>query len=118
VLTHDFHQWSLLRATPRVFGVPTIGQWRRMRLRGMSPLEIGARLGRDDGVAIRRDLVKVIERSADRGVRAGATSRAQADRFVAQQRRTLERWLRSPLVRPPTEPSGARAMGRSALCHI
>jgi hypothetical protein len=114
ILTHDFHQWSLLRATPRVFRVRSVEQWRRMRSRGMTPLEIARRSDRRDAGAIRRDVMEVLARSARRGGSAGATTRAQADRFLARQKRRVDRWLRVPLVRPAPKASSPRIL----LCHL
>ena len=120
VFFHDFHQWAPLRATPRIFGVGDETEWRRLRLRGMTPLEIGRRYGRPKA-PIRSQLIAVLEASAERGVALGDTSRRQADAFLAEQRRTADRWLRSPLVRPPVEGSAKTAAAGDpalALCPL
>lgn len=118
IFFHDFHQWSPLRAAPRIFGVRDEAEWRRLRSSGMTPLEIGRRFGRRKA-PIRAQLIAVLEASARRGVARGATSRRQADVFLDEEHRTVDGWLRAPLVLPRVGGSASVADDRVlALCPL
>jgi hypothetical protein len=87
VLFHVFHTPAIPNAAPAIFGVSP-ARFRALRDAGGSPHAIGEQGGRS--VAhVRGALWSVLVARADRGVRAGAMSRAQADRLLGLQREQL-----------------------------
>lgn len=117
ILFHDFHQWAPLRAAPRIFGVRDLDQWRRMRSRGMTPLQIGARFGRDEAT-IRPAIIAVLYASARRGMHRGATSRRQAAALFSVQSRGLTHWLTVALTPPAAAAAVDSAAPPPGLCHL
>lgn len=91
VLLHIFHTPAIPRAARSIFGVSPDG-FRRLRDSAHTPTQIGAVGGRS-AAQVQAGLWKVLRARADRGVRLGAMSRAQADHLLAQQREQLPLYL-------------------------
>jgi hypothetical protein len=98
VLFHYFHQPLIGSRAARIFGV-TPAAYRKLRLRGRSPAEIGRAHGRRRGQITYRAL-RLLTYAAHAGIRSRQTSRAQADEFLRTQRRGLHHWLDSHISKP------------------
>ena len=98
VLFHYFHQPLIASRAARVFGVSPAA-YRRLRLQGKSPAEIGRPYGRTRGQIAYR-AYHLLVHAAHAGTRSGQTSAAQADAFVATQHRGLRHWLNSHIRKP------------------
>lgn len=98
-LFHVFHGTHM--AGPRElrdwFGV-SLATWDRLRLKGLTPNQI-ARRHDHEPAGVRRKALAELGEQADDGVDHHATSRAEADLFLARQRRLLNCWMKSPLAR-------------------
>jgi hypothetical protein len=70
-----------------------------LRLRGMSPVQIGAAHGRRRGQITYRAL-GLLTYATHAGIRSGQTSRVQANEFLRTQRRGLHHWLDSRIHKP------------------
>jgi hypothetical protein len=95
---HTFHQPSIAIAARLIFREMPVA-YQRDRLAGRSPAEIGASRGRNRrtvaSLALRR-----LRQMAALGVSERATTRAQANRFLARQRRGVPHWLDSQIRKP------------------
>ena len=94
VVFHVFHTPAIASAAPRVFGV-TPATFRRLRAAGWSPARIGARGGRS-AAAVRGSLRRLFRDRADRAVRTGASTRAQAAALLRHQERGLAAYVHRP----------------------
>ena len=91
VLLHVFHTPAIPAAARSVFGVSP-RRFRELRDGGLTPTRIGA-AGHRSAAHVRGALWAVLNARADRGVRTGAMSRAQADHLLAEQREALPLYL-------------------------
>jgi hypothetical protein len=98
VLFHYFHQPLIGSRADRIFGV-TPATYRKLRLRGMSPAEIGGAHGRRRGQITYRAL-RLLTYATHAGIRSGQTSPAQANEYLRTQRRGLHHWLDSHINKP------------------
>jgi hypothetical protein len=98
VLFHYFHQPLIGSRAARIFGV-TPATYRTLRLRGVSPAQIGAAHGRRRGQITYRAL-RLLTYAAHAGIRSGQTSAAQANEFLQTQRHGLHHWLHSRINKP------------------
>ncbi len=116
IMFHQFHHVAPALHTRRLFGVSPL-EYRRLRLLGESPYAI-ARRGHQNPKRLARRVMNLMRRYASRGVRAGAVSRAQADRTLRHQNRHLRSWLHSGMrPRPAKRPDAA--LGRKQLvCYM
>ncbi|MCW2985579.1 MAG: hypothetical protein JWR63_3149 [Conexibacter sp.] len=87
VTFHVFHTPAIPQGARGVFGVSP-ARFRTLRDRAMTPLTIGAAGGRS-AAHVRGALWSLLVARADRGVRLGAMSRAQADHLLAEQKAQL-----------------------------
>lgn len=107
---HLFHHQSVRRDAQRIFGVAP-EEWRRLRYKGLTPYQIGARASRGRATVWRAVLRRL---AADQraGVRRGWTPAAQGQRMLSLQRARLSWWLDRGLPKlgspdpdgPATEP--------------
>lgn len=98
LLFHYFHQPLIASRAAGIVGVSPV-HFRRTRLRGASPAEIGGAHGRTRGQISYR-AYRVLAEAAHAGVRAGETSRRQARAFLRIQRHGLHHWLDSHIRKP------------------
>jgi hypothetical protein len=98
VLFHYFHQPLIASRAASVVGVSPV-RFRRLRLQGRSPAEIGRAHGRTRGQITYR-AYRLLRYAARAGVRSGETSPAQAHTFLATQHRGLRHWLDSHIEKP------------------
>lgn len=98
VLFHYFHQPLIASRAARIFGVSPV-RFRRLRLQGRSPAEIGRAHGRTRGQITYRAF-RELRLAARTGYRGGQTSRAQARTFLATQHHGLKHWLDSHIRKP------------------
>jgi hypothetical protein len=87
VIFHVFHTPAIPEAARGIFGVSP-ARFRGLRDSAMTPLAIGARGGRS-AAHVRGALWALLVARADRGVRAGAMSRREADHLLAEQKAQL-----------------------------
>ena len=87
VIFHVFHTPAIPRNARAIFGLSP-ARFRTLRNRAMTPLAIGARGGRS-GAHVRGALWALLVARADRGVRVGAMSRAEARHLLAEQKEQL-----------------------------
>lgn len=87
VLFHVFHTPAIPRGARGVFGVSP-ARFRALRDRALTPVAIGARGGKSPA-HVRGALWTLLVGRAERGVRVGAMSRAQADHLLAEQKAQL-----------------------------
>jgi hypothetical protein len=87
VLFHVFHTPAIPRGARGVFGVSP-ARFRALRDHAMTPVAIGTRGGKS-AAHVRGALWTLLVQRADRGVRVGAMSRAQADHLLAEQKGQL-----------------------------
>jgi hypothetical protein len=88
-----------------IFGVdrPT---YNRLRQKGLSPLKIARRHGRDADM-VREHVIEAVRHESEMGTETGAMTPAQADRMLARQMRVVDCWLTSPLAKlDPDNPFG------------
>ena len=90
---HALHQPAIGVRALRIFGVRSL-EYRRLRLNGSSPTEIGRAHGRAPW-QVRRSAYRVLRQYARRGVAAQAVPPRQAYRYLRLQRRALRHWSRS-----------------------
>lgn len=87
VLFHVFHTPAIPNAARSIFGMSPAG-FRAARAGGRSPITIGAARGRS-AAHVQGALWALLVQRAARGVAVAATSRAQADALLAEQKRQL-----------------------------
>src|SRR4051794_20763772 len=87
VLFHVFHTPAIPEHARGVFGLSP-ARFRALRDQALTPIAIGARGGRSSA-HVRSALWTLLVARADRGVRVGAMSRAQADHLLAEQKAQL-----------------------------
>ena len=87
VIFHVFHTPAIPRNARAIFGLSP-DRFRALRDSAMSPLSIGARGGKS-AAHVRGALWSLLVARADRGVRLGAMSRAEADHLLAEQKDQL-----------------------------
>jgi hypothetical protein len=87
VIFHVFHTPAIPRTARAVFGM-TPARFRALRDSGLSPVRIGAKGGRS-AAHVRGALWSLLVARANRGVRLGAMSRAEADHLLAEQKDQL-----------------------------
>jgi hypothetical protein len=118
VLFHYFHQPLIASRAARVFGVSP-ATFRRLRLQGRSPAEIGRAHGRTRGQIAYR-AYRLLVYASHAGRRSGQVSRDQAARFLAIQHHGLRHWLDSHIHKPGAggswEPKAASHM--AMLCFL
>jgi hypothetical protein len=91
VLFHIFHTPAIPNAARGIFGVAPI-TFRTLRDRALTPIAIGARGGKS-AAHVQGALWALFVQRADRGVKLGAMSRAQADHLLADQKAQLRLYL-------------------------
>ena len=87
VIFHVFHTPAIPRNARAIFGLSP-ARFRALRNSAMTPLAIGARGGRS-AAHVRGALWALLVARADRGVRSGAMSRAEAKHLLAEQKAQL-----------------------------
>ena len=87
VVFHVFHTPAIPRHAPAIFGMSP-SRFRALRDSGLTPVAIGAR-GHRSAAHVRGALWSLLVARADRGVSAGAMSRAQARVLLGEQRDQL-----------------------------
>jgi hypothetical protein len=92
VFTHEFHNSSITRAAPTIFGIAPDRYVDEMRTGLVCPLDVGRRNGRGKA-HVRARTLATLRASAWRGVRRGAMPPAQAARFAHHQRFAVANWL-------------------------
>jgi hypothetical protein len=98
LLFHYYHQPLVGSRAQEIFGVSPRA-YRRMRLGGLSPADIGRAHGRSPH-EIAAHALRLFSYAARAGIRSGQTSRAQASEFLRIQRRGLRYWLGSRINKP------------------
>lgn len=111
VLFHVFHAGMLAHDPLGTFGLP-VDTVRRMRLDGLTPLEVAAR-GGAPAAAVHAGLLHFFRQEQDEGDRQQAAWPGEARRILARQAARLPCWLRSP--RPGPDP--ANPYGKAKLWH-
>lgn len=112
---HHYHQPAVSRHTRELFGV-SLHEYRRLLRRRSSPRRI-ARAGRRGVRELRRALMRQLAIDAQRGVRLGVTSPAQADWSLRVQARSFQSWLdRSHRFRKPL--GHATVARRDFVCRL
>lgn len=91
MLFHLFHHQSIRRAAPAIFGAPP-GDYRRLRYKGLTPYQIGARYGRTRRQVFTAALRRFAA-DARRAIRGRESPRDQARRMLVRQRERLAWWL-------------------------
>jgi hypothetical protein len=119
VLFHYFHQPLIASRASRLFGVaPT--EFRRLRLSGFSPAEIGA-VHRRSPAKVAAGARRLLWYAARVGVAAGETPARQARRVYAIQRRGMRHWLHSHIRKPGPHPAwhpSAATSHMALLCFL
>jgi hypothetical protein len=87
VIFHVFHTPAIPQSAHAIFGV-SASRFRTLRDRAMTPVAIGAAGGRS-AAHVSGALWALLVARAQRGVTAGAMSRAQADHLLAEQKEQL-----------------------------
>jgi len=87
VIFHVFHTPAIPQRARAIFGLSP-ARFRALRNSAMTPLAIGARGGRS-AAHVRGALWALLVARADRGVRAGAMSRAEGRHLLAEQKAQL-----------------------------
>lgn len=98
VFFHFFHGIGIPARAPALFGVTSEEFIRLRKHDGLTPLQIGARNGRDPA-RTRARIVALLERNAARAVSTRSSPPRQARRMLRLQLGDLDRWLTRP--RPP-----------------
>jgi hypothetical protein len=92
LLFHVFHNRLIGRNAPRICGVVR-REWWLMRRTGATPFEV-ARVGGRSRAHATRTLWRFLVREQRVGVGRGLTTRREAARLLARQRRQMPNWLR------------------------
>lgn len=94
VLFHIYHSPAVGSSAYRVFGVST-ARYKRLRDSGLSPRRIAAAGGRSEA-QLRTSLLALLAERGRRAVRIGAMSPRQARTLLAEQRGTVDAFMRRP----------------------
>jgi hypothetical protein len=94
VLFHIYHSPAVATAAPRVFGMST-ARYKRLRDTGLSPQRIAAAGGRTQA-QLRKSLLALFAERGRRAARIGAMSPRQARTLLAEQRGTIDAFMRRP----------------------
>jgi hypothetical protein len=94
VLFHIYHSPAIGTSAHRLFGVSTSG-YKRLRDTGLSPRRIAAAGGRSEA-RLRTSLLALFAERGRRAVRIGAMSPRQARTLLAEQRGTVDAFMRRP----------------------
>jgi hypothetical protein len=94
VLFHIYHSPAVGTSAHRLFGVSTV-RYKELRDSGLSPRRIAAAGGRTEA-QLRRSLLALFAERGRRAVRIGAMSPRQARTLLAEQRGTVDAFMRRP----------------------
>src|SRR4051794_27227289 len=94
VLFHIYHSPAVGASAHRLFGVST-ARYKKLRDSGLSPRRIAAAGGRSEA-RLRRSLLALFAERGRRAVRIGAMSPRQARTLLAEQRGTVDAFMRRP----------------------
>lgn len=95
---HRFHHPGIALRARSIFGVRAL-EYRRLRLTGHAPAEIGGAHRRSRRVVAMRAMA-TLRHFGDLGARLAATPGSQANRFLRAQRRGLSWWLDARIRKP------------------
>jgi len=94
VLFHIYHSPAVATSAKRLFGVSK-ARYKRLRDTGLSPRRVAAAGGRSE-TQLRGSLLAMLRERGQRAVRIGAMSRRQARTLLAEQRGTVDAFMRRP----------------------
>jgi hypothetical protein len=94
VLFHIYHSPAVGTSAHRLFGAST-ARYKKLRDSGLSPRRIAA-AGRRSETQLRRSLLALFAERGRRAVRIGAMSPRQARTLLAEQRGTVDAFMRRP----------------------
>jgi hypothetical protein len=94
VLFHIYHSPAVATSAHRLFGVST-ARYKTLRDSGLSPRRIAAAGGRTEA-QLRRSLLALFAERGRRATRIGAMSPRQARTLLAEQRGTVDAFMRRP----------------------
>jgi hypothetical protein len=94
VLFHIYHSPAVGTSAHRLFGV-SAARYKKLRDSGLSPRRIAAAGGRTEA-QLRKSLLSLFAESGRRAVHIGAMSPRQARTLLAEQRGTIDAFMRRP----------------------
>ncbi|HEX8206066.1 MAG TPA: hypothetical protein VF587_08415 [Solirubrobacteraceae bacterium] len=94
MFTHEFHNSSIQRAAPSIFGMTPERYVAEISTELVCPIDVGRRHGRTK-LHVREQTLAALRASARRGVRRGWMPPGQGERFAHHQRIAVADWLTS-----------------------